>query len=153
MTLPPRVLSEVCQTIHIDIPSSYVVNLGINRPNISWEVRYMNAAKSDLESLRILLPRSNGGEAGETSFNQTMVFGNDINQLMRMCQWVHSNTSPGLHNHVAVYHSWLTSRTKQILLHHFRMAEIKVLFTTEAAGMVSLPLRQHLNTTYTYLGM
>ncbi|KAF8838048.1 P-loop containing nucleoside triphosphate hydrolase protein [Paxillus ammoniavirescens] len=134
-TLPPQVLSEVCSTMHIKIQTSYFINLGIDHPNITWEVRHIAAAKSDLESLRFLLLKRQGSKGEENSFKQSMVFGDDISQLMRMCRWVRENSSPELRNQVAVYHSQLTPRTKKMLLERFQMGEIKVLFTTEAAGM------------------
>ncbi|KAF8834281.1 P-loop containing nucleoside triphosphate hydrolase protein [Paxillus ammoniavirescens] len=127
-TLPLSVLSEVCSTMHIKTLTSYFINLGIDHPNITWEVRYMAATKSDLESLCILLPKCNGDEGEEYGFKQSMVFGDDISQLM-------NNISPKLRNQVAVYHSQLTSWTKKILLARFGNGEIRVLFTTEAAGM------------------
>ncbi|KIK77300.1 hypothetical protein PAXRUDRAFT_778380 [Paxillus rubicundulus Ve08.2h10] len=67
-TLPPPMLSNVCHTMHIKTASSYVINLGIDCPNITWEVRHMTAAKSDFALLCFLLPKCNGGEGEQDSF-------------------------------------------------------------------------------------
>lgn len=134
-TLPPAVLAQVRAAMHIDPLTSYHVNLGIDRPNIAWEVRHMKAGKSDLESLSFLLPTSSG--EGETRFKQTMVFGDDIAILMSACRWLREKCPVELHGQIAVYHSRRTIRAKSILLERFKKGEIKVLFTTEAAGMVS----------------
>ncbi|KAF8546013.1 hypothetical protein OG21DRAFT_1528106 [Imleria badia] len=109
--------------MHVDTSTSYVINLGIDRPNITWEVQHMNAGKTDLKALWIILPSSSGDEGNENGFKQTMVFGDDIAHLMCMCRWV------------GVFHSWLTQCAKHILLEKFARGEIKVLFTTEAVGM------------------
>ncbi|KAN0082804.1 hypothetical protein V8E55_008599 [Tylopilus felleus] len=116
--MPPHVLKQVCTTMHIDIETSYYLNLGVDRPNITWEVRHMRAGKSDLESLRLVLPKKFGGEGNENDFKQTMVFGDDINILMS-----------------ALFHSRRSPRAKEIILERFAKGKIKVLFTTEAAGM------------------
>ena len=96
----------------------------------------MKAGKSDLESLRLVLPKKFGGEGNDHNSKQTMVFGDDINILMSACRWTRDNTSPDLHGKVAVFHSRRSPRAKKTVLERFATGDIKVLFTTEAAGMV-----------------
>ena len=43
--------------MHIDIEMLYYLNLGVDRPNITWKVIHMRARKSDLESLWLVLPK------------------------------------------------------------------------------------------------
>ena len=38
-TLPPLVLAQVRTTVHMQVETSYHVNLGMDRPNIAWFVR------------------------------------------------------------------------------------------------------------------
>ncbi|KIJ62765.1 hypothetical protein HYDPIDRAFT_113857 [Hydnomerulius pinastri MD-312] len=78
-TLPPLVLADVQTKVHIQTSTSYHVDVGTDQPNISWEVRIMKAAKSDLESLRFMLPRSCGGEGKDNELTPTLVFSEDIN--------------------------------------------------------------------------
>ena len=135
-TMPPSVLSEVCSVMHIDMAKAYHLNLGVDHPNIAWEMRHMKAGKSDLDALRFILPQSCGGEGDKDTFKQTIVFGDNINTLMEACRWVRENPQVELHSQVAVYSSRLTPRVRRILLQRFEEGKIKVLFTTEAAGMV-----------------
>ncbi|KAN0078270.1 hypothetical protein V8E55_010327 [Tylopilus felleus] len=81
-TMPPHILKQVCTTMHIDIKTSYYLNLGVDQPNITWEVRHMRAGKSNFESLQLVLPKKFGGEVNENDFKQTMVFGDDINDIV-----------------------------------------------------------------------
>jgi superfamily II DNA helicase RecQ len=71
-TLPPLVLSNVHQTMHMFSQKTYHVNLGTDRPNIAWFVRMMNGGKSDLEALEFLISKSMDDEILELA--QTMVF-------------------------------------------------------------------------------
>ena len=72
-TMPPSVLSEVCSMMHIDMAKAYHLNLGVDRPNITWEMRHMKAGKSDLDALQFILPQSCGGEGDKDTFKQTCI--------------------------------------------------------------------------------
>ncbi|KAH7903826.1 P-loop containing nucleoside triphosphate hydrolase protein, partial [Hygrophoropsis aurantiaca] len=134
-TLPPAVLSQVHAVLQFQPSTTYQLNLGTDRPNLSWEVRHMSAGKSDVASLSFLLPKSCGGEGKENGFKQTMVFGDDIGVLMKACRWLRANSPVALREKVAVYHSCRSSRGKKIVLEAFKEGRINILFTTEAAGM------------------
>ncbi|KIJ15178.1 hypothetical protein PAXINDRAFT_12087 [Paxillus involutus ATCC 200175] len=134
-TLPPLVLADVQTKVHIQTSTSYHVDVGTDRPNISWEVRRMKAAKSDLESLRFMLPKSCGGEGKEDKLTSTLVFSEDISLLMEATEWCRRQVAPELRNQIVCYHSRRTPLAKRIALRLFREGKIKILFTTEAAGM------------------
>jgi hypothetical protein len=76
-TLPPLVLAQVHTTVHMQVDTSYHVNLGTDQPNIAWFVRWMTGAKKDFESLAFLIPDATEDEL--TKLIQTMVFFDDIN--------------------------------------------------------------------------
>lgn len=141
-TMPPHILKQVCTTMHIDIKTSYYLNLGVDWPNITWEVRHMRAGKSNFESLQLVLPKKFGGEVNENNFKQTMVFGDNINVLMSACWWTWDNILPDLHGKVAVFHSWCSPWAKDVVLEWYAMGKITVLFMTEAVGMVSVPVHK-----------
>lgn len=136
-TLPPLVLAQVRTTVHIQTSTSYHVNVGIDRPNIAWECRRMKGAISDLESLRFLLPKSCGGQGKENELTQSLVFGDNINELMACAKFLRTEAAEHFRSQIACYHSYRTARTKRLVLRLYREGIIKVLFTTEAAGMVS----------------
>ncbi|KAH7924177.1 P-loop containing nucleoside triphosphate hydrolase protein, partial [Leucogyrophana mollusca] len=134
-TLPPLTLAQVRTVAHIQTSDSYHINLGTDRPNISWHVRHMKNGKSDLESLSFLLPKSSGGEVDGDTYDQSLVFFDDINVSMAACQWIRKNSPTDIRHQVAVYHSRRTPAAKRIILRLFKEGKIKMLFTTEAAGM------------------
>ena len=90
-TLPPLVLAQVRTTVHIQTSNSYHVNMGIDWPNIAWECRQMKGTMSDLKSLHFVLLKSCGGEGKDADLLQTLVFGDDINELMVATKWLQCN--------------------------------------------------------------
>lgn len=71
--------------------TSYHVNLGTDRSNIAWFVRWMNGAKKDFESLAFLIPDATDDEL--TELVQTMVFFDDINVALEAMKWIRSRLS------------------------------------------------------------
>ncbi|KAF9242905.1 P-loop containing nucleoside triphosphate hydrolase protein [Melanogaster broomeanus] len=134
-TLPPLVLAQVCTTVHIQTSVSYHVDIGIDRPNISWECRRMKGAISDLQSLCFLLPKSCGGDGKEGELQQGLVFGDNINELMMGMKFLHENAPEHLRHQIVCYNSHRITCSKCLVLRLYREGRIKILFTTEAAGM------------------
>ncbi|KIK90935.1 hypothetical protein PAXRUDRAFT_107126, partial [Paxillus rubicundulus Ve08.2h10] len=126
-TLPPLVLAQVCTTVHIQMSASYHVDIGIDRPNISWEYQHMKGVILDLQSLCFLLPKSCGGEGKEGELPQGLVFGDNINELMMGMKFLHDNAPEHLRHQIVCYNSHRTTCSKCL--------RIKLLFMTEAAGM------------------
>jgi superfamily II DNA helicase RecQ len=125
-TLPPPVLAQVRQTLHIRADNSYHVNLGVDRPNIAWICRKMDGAKSDLKALDFVIDED----------VQTMVFFDDINLSLDALKHLRSLLPDWRKNEIAAYNSRRTTRAKLRIMDEFRRGKIKILLTTEAAGMV-----------------
>lgn len=134
-TLPPLVLAEVRKSLHISPDTSYHVNLGTDRPNIAWFVHHMKAAKSDLEALEFLIPPHEWEDA-IIELAQSMVFFDDINLAMEALEYLRDRLPRSSRGAIALYHSRRSKRSKRIIMEKFRKGEIKILLTTEAAGMV-----------------
>lgn len=132
-TLPPLVLAQVHATVHMQAETSYHVNLGMDRPNIAWFIRRMAGAKKDFESLAFLIPHAT--DNGLAELVQTMVFFDDINVALEALKWIRNQLPPHLRGQVAVYNSRRSKCTKDRVLQDYRRSRIKILFTTEAAGM------------------
>ncbi|KAF4609440.1 hypothetical protein D9613_012919 [Agrocybe pediades] len=88
------------------------------------------AGKSDLEALSFLIP-----DSAEPELTKTMVFFDDINLALQALRWLRKHLPPHLRKQVAVYNSRRSSRSKKQILQKFRDGHIKILLTTEAAGM------------------
>lgn len=134
-TLPPLVLVQVQQTLHMDSDSMYYANQRVDRPNISWFVRRMTAAKSDLELLAFILPLDKNGDL--QSLRQMLVFFDDIKLSLEALKWFRSRLPESIHSQIAAYSPRRSANSKRIVLKDFRDGKIKILLTTEAAGMVS----------------
>ncbi|KAJ7159876.1 P-loop containing nucleoside triphosphate hydrolase protein, partial [Mycena crocata] len=133
-TLPPLVLAEVRKSLHVSADASYHVNLGMDRVNIAWFVQLMNAAKTDLEALDFLCP-DHVSEDDLVVLMQTMVFFDDINLAMDALEHLRDRLPRQNRGQIAIYHSRRSKRSKRIIMEKFRNGEIKILLTTEAAGM------------------
>ncbi|KAJ7135359.1 P-loop containing nucleoside triphosphate hydrolase protein [Mycena crocata] len=133
-TLPPLVLAEVRKSLHVSADASYHVNLGMDRVNIAWFVQLMNTAKTDLEALDFLCP-DHLSEDDLVVLMQTMVFFDDINLAMDALEHLRDRLPRRNRGQIAIYHSRRSKRSKRIIMEKFRSGEIKILLTTEAAGM------------------
>ena len=132
-TMPPTVLNQARETMHIDPATSFHLNLGNDRCNIAWEVRHMSAGKSDLEALAFLLPK-----AGVSQLEKTMVFFDDINLSMKARRWFVEQLPEDLRPRVKCYNARKSALAKKLVMKDFQEGRIDILFTTEAAGMVCL---------------
>ncbi|KAJ3964339.1 P-loop containing nucleoside triphosphate hydrolase protein [Lentinula raphanica] len=133
-TMQPTVLSEVCKVLHINPIDSFHINVGTDRPNIAWFVHRMKAAKSDLEALNFVLKKDRASNE-ITELIQTMVFFDDINVSLEALKHLRTHLPPDLRGQIAVYHSRRSSNSKRRVLEEFRSGKLKILLTTEAAGM------------------
>ncbi|KAH9847960.1 P-loop containing nucleoside triphosphate hydrolase protein [Lenzites betulinus] len=131
-TMPPLVLTEVGRTLRVQIEKVFVLNLGNNRRNITWEVRVMAGSKSDLEALAFLVPDN---PTKLSTLTKAMVFFDDILVLMKAHRWLLSRLPKALHSRVKGYYSRRTELAKTLVMDDFVHGRVDILFATEAAGM------------------
>lgn len=134
-TLPPTILAQVEKTLLMDLAFTFHVNRGTDRPNITWFIRRMTGAKSDLESLSFIISFDEDGNV--LPFRQTLIFFDDIKLSLQALRWFQDHIPECLHSQIAAYSSRRSSNSKKIVLRDFQQGKIKILLTTEAAGMVS----------------
>jgi superfamily II DNA helicase RecQ len=140
-TLSPNILTEVRNSVHMDPETSYHVNIGTDRPNIAWFVQHMKGAKSDLEALETVLIPTHHPDDSIVKLTPSMVFFDDINLMMDTLKHVRPLLPRRNRGEIAIYHSRRSRRSKRIIMEKFRSGEIKILLTTEAAGMVRACLK------------
>ncbi|GLB41684.1 putative P-loop containing nucleoside triphosphate hydrolase protein [Lyophyllum shimeji] len=131
-TLTPLSLAQARITMNIDSSTSYHVNQGVDRPNIKWSVRRMPTGK-DLESLAFLIPPD--VNHASSIIPSTMVFFDDINLSMAALLYLQNKLPTERRHEITVYNSRRTVRAKQNVMAMFREGRIRILLTTEAAGM------------------
>jgi superfamily II DNA helicase RecQ len=134
-TLQPLVLAQVRSSLHINPLESYHLNIGTDRPNIAYFTHHMKAGKSDLDALNFVL-RADLAKDEITKLVQTMVFFDDINVGLDALKHLRARLPPHLRGQIAMYNSRRSSKSKRRIMKEFREGKIKILLTTEAAGMV-----------------
>lgn len=134
-TLTASSLDHARKIMQVDSSSSYHLMLGIDRPNIAWSVRHMERGK-DLESLKFIIPPCEADSDVAIPLISTMVFFDDISLAMAAMVYLQDLLPQSYHQKLAIYNSRRTPRAKRKVMKRFRNQEIKILLTTEAAGMV-----------------
>ncbi|KAF8326492.1 hypothetical protein F5887DRAFT_824710, partial [Amanita rubescens] len=119
--------------LHMNSDSTFYVHQGTDHPNITWFVRKMKAAKSDLDSLSFLLPLDKNGVL--QLLKQTLVFFDNIRVSIDALQWFQNRLLASMQEMVTTYNSRRSTNSKRIVLKDFRDGRVKILLTTEAAGM------------------
>ncbi|KAF5363029.1 hypothetical protein D9758_012611 [Tetrapyrgos nigripes] len=133
-TLTPPALAQVRKTLNINSLDSFHLNSGIDRYNIAWFVRRMNAGKSNLDVLSFVL-KENPGDLEVTELLLTMVFFDDINVALAALKHLQECLPRHLRGQIAVYNLRHSTWSKRRILQEFREGKIKIFLTTEAAGM------------------
>jgi superfamily II DNA helicase RecQ len=131
-TLPPAVLRDVYKVLEFTDGSTYLRNLGNNRPNIVPHVRYMNGGLKDRKSLDFLV----ADLAENDIIERTMIFFNTRVLAQQSCTYLKQSVPPSLQSQIDFYHALRSQNGKDKTMAAFRRGEINVLCTTEAAGMV-----------------
>ncbi len=133
-TMTPVVLEKTWKSVLITPEQSFILNLGNDRPNITWCVEYMTGGKADLGCLQFLVPES---IEELTCLPKTMVFFDDIFQSQKARRWLLEQLPERFHERVKCYNARLGALTKKYVMKGFQGGTVDILFTTEAAGMVS----------------
>lgn len=125
-TLPPDALRDVRSKLSINTDTSFHLNLGNDRPNISTAVIHMDGSE-DFEALRPLLDLS----------KKQIVFTNSRKAAQLGCKRVRQFYARNLRGQVDYLHAYRTAKAKARVMRRFRQGKIRILIATEAAGMVS----------------
>jgi bloom syndrome protein len=133
-TVPPPALLEVRASLLVDAETSFFLNLGNDRPNISFEVHQLNSA-SDFDSLRPYLTRVPNASSPDDII-KSIVFTNSVISTQLGAAKFRSWLPRHLRKQVDYLHALRTPRARKRVMKRFRKGKIKILVATEAAGMV-----------------
>ena len=142
-TLTLSDLVEIRKSIHLNQSETFRLNLGNDRPNITWKVHHMQGARSDMQALRFILPES----PTQLKMDQMIIYFNNILLSMEACQWFCEQLPEHLHTRVACYNARRGDLSKDDTLYRFCHGELDILFASEAAGMVLILYWVHCNLT------
>ena len=133
-TAPPAVLQDVRASLLIDPETSFFLNLGNDRPNISFEVHQLNSS-TDFDALRPYLTRVSNPSSPD-GIIKSIVFMNSVISTQLGTQKIRSWLPHHLCKHIAYLHALRTPHARKRVMKWFRKGKIKILVATEAAGMV-----------------
>ena len=145
-TVPASTLQDITVSLGIDIANTFFLNLGNDRPNISFSVNRMNGAE-DFAALKPHLFRTVGSLTPTTPDDlfKTFVFTNTVSSTLVGTRFIRSWLPKHLWKYVAFIHAHRSSRDKRRVMRRFRRGRIKILVATEAAEMVRFNLFMHLS--------
>lgn len=132
-TLPPAALEEINAKLHINIGTTYFINLGNDRPNISTEIHEIKGS-TDFDALYQYFPENVTSPA---DLQKTLIFTNVVNHTQQICRQLRKHFGHQLRQSIDYLHRHRTAKAKQRVMRRFRKGKIKILIATEAAGMVS----------------
>jgi superfamily II DNA helicase RecQ len=117
------------KVLHLQQETMYYINLGNDRPNISQAVKQIQSLQRYTEIYEIIDRNSTH------QWPSTMVFANTIDEVRAITHALRQRY-PQQRELIDSYHSRRRRSTKQKVMDRFREGEMRILCTTEAAGMV-----------------
>ncbi|KAF8064097.1 P-loop containing nucleoside triphosphate hydrolase protein [Lyophyllum atratum] len=132
-TLPPDALREVRASLAIDSDSSFFLNLGNDRPNITYSAQSMKSS-SDFNALRPLLSQSINPTSHDNLI-KTIVFMNTIPSTQIAQHTIRSWFPRQLRKFVDCVHARRSPKAKRRSMRRFRQGKTRILVATEVAGM------------------
>lgn len=133
-TLTPALLDETLDKLEYNRNKTFKVNLGNDRPNITPIVGTLPGGQDDLEAIASLALRPNS-ETGE--LEQSIIYVNSRDAAKEVSDYIQSKLPPDQREQVDFLHSFRHPLTKRRVMRLFREGKIKILVSTEVAGMVS----------------
>jgi superfamily II DNA helicase RecQ len=89
-TLALPALRDINSKLHIDINTSYFINLGNDRPNISTEVHEINGS-TDFNALFTYFPVN---ASSPDDLKKTIIFTNVVNHTQKICRELRKQFGP-----------------------------------------------------------
>ncbi len=144
-TLNPKALNKVWCQLTIDAEDCFFLNLGNDCPNIAFSVQSIHSS-SDYHALKPLLTRNPGtNPTTRDNLIKSIVFVNSVSATQLIACEVRSWFPQELYACIDFIHAICSPQSRKIAMDKFSKGETKILFATEAAGMVSLSLHIDLN--------
>lgn len=137
-TLTETTLRETRASLGIDIANSFFLNLGNDRPNISYEVHRIDSAH-DYNSLKPYISRKPEPRRS-TDLIKTIIFTNTVPLTQLITKRIRNWLPRDLHGSIDYISSRRTHSARRRVMQRFRQGKVRILIATEIAGMVCLLL-------------
>lgn len=134
-TLTDSALREVRTQLSIDIDDSFFLNLGNDRPNVSYSVLTLDSS-TDFAALKTLLLPSGQDPEKPEDIKKTLVFLNKVQASQLSVREIRSWFPPHLRDCIDYLYAIRTPASKRRAMRNFRNGSTRILIATEAAGMV-----------------
>lgn len=128
-TLPPTSFAEICQLLEISTSSTFHLNLGNDRSNLTPILWPLKVAAKDLNSLNFIV-------SGRGDLPRVVVYVN-TKELARIgCEHLRTKVAPEQRSQVDFIHASRSKWPQTRILELFQNGDINILFATEVVGMV-----------------
>ncbi|KAK7043414.1 bloom syndrome, partial [Favolaschia claudopus] len=132
-TLNPQALNEVCSGLNIDRDESFFLNLGNDRPNITPRIVQMNSSK-DYKAVEDEFPKPETVQS-IADIKKSIVFTDAVKKTQVLCRRLRRRYPQLPRGAIDFLHAHRTAKAKRRIMKQFRKGKIKILVSTEAAGM------------------
>jgi superfamily II DNA helicase RecQ len=130
-TASPKELREIYDSLHLRPRSTYFRNIGNDRPNVKQDIQILKSPK-DYSAVKVIL----NAYPVDQQWPLTMLFANTIPEVREVCAYLR-HEYPDKVEQIDNYHSRRIKCTKRKVMKRFREGTVRILCTTEAAGMVT----------------
>ncbi|KXN91129.1 ATP-dependent DNA helicase Q-like 4A [Leucoagaricus sp. SymC.cos] len=132
-TLPPAALRDMRVSLGIDAVSSYFINLGNDRLNITYSVESISSSE-DYSSLKSFITRDNFVNGG-SDFIKTIIFVNSVVSTQLAAREIRQWLPFEFRAQIGYLSARRSARARRRVMEKFRGGQFKILVATEAAGM------------------
>lgn len=132
-TLTPASQQKLAKTLEIDLDTSFYLNLGNDRPNITYSVKVVKSAE-DVEALKEFFT---GPYNNREEIEQTVIFVDERILAQVVCREIRKWLPPELRDSVCFFHAGRTKGSKRRVMKKILSGHYRIMIATDAAGMVS----------------
>ncbi|KAI0692066.1 P-loop containing nucleoside triphosphate hydrolase protein, partial [Cerioporus squamosus] len=130
-TLAPFMLADVFTKLEFSADTTYIVNLGNDRPNITLIVHRMKAAQSSLNILEFLVRDTQPG----STLPRVIVFFNTRDLAFQAYRYLQECAPNDVFQQIDYLRAGRSRNARRRVMQHFRERRVNILCATEAAGM------------------
>lgn len=141
-TLPPPLLKQVTEALHIELCTCEIIRRSVDRHNISMTVRKIERAANSFEDVFFLLPANctpDECKAYDQVFDPALIFVDNITEGVNMGDAMRAKLPPEYRDRVRWFNADMSQTYRDEALKDYREGRVWVLICTDSFGMVCFP--------------